>query len=910
MNRSWSLALVVTAIATFPSASRAQFDGKRTEMLRTVEEQTAELAKLREIFASVDKLPAKGARWVAVQAGPAGQKTWHRGWRLRESDTEIQLLNEHGRKETYGKRKRAAKRPAAEFTWSDAWAVRDVDFAKYCRDFMAEKKKKAKDDPNEIGLFGFQRERMEAEAAVVSSARLACWASVTGNDGLARQLLRRAADKLQERRSTFIGLPASNKVHEFVAGETVPDVQVQSGFRALSGEREEDPRKERLRSLQWKRALARIPYRSDHDTILQGIKQLEILVAEDKAWKEPTRENFAKLSVKQKAAYWLHHLRDLNVTQTSSPGMCMVLSDEPLAFMQSHDLAKKGTPNAAVELKKLGYEALPQIIAHLDDARPTRCVGFWRFGIPEGYYTLTYGDCCQQIFEAIALHSIYERTTSSGYPLRDGLGKQCKERAERWWREFQKKGERRTLIEGTQRGDRDSYLNAERLVKKFPEAAFEPLRDGIRAAKEDWIRSNMLNYLRELKDGRVIPFLREQAQGPHLYARVNALEGLLEREQGEAAELLVVEWMKLDPEQVDWDQSRGVERLQAALARCGKERAIAALALKWKTIPLEWRHRSLETLRDADKDFAGKPFTQAARKAVDKLLISCLNDREEGYRRRRTCDLAADALAVRWGRPKLFALSGPLSVRNRKVVEVENVWRKKQGLKPLPAPEARRVAPVAETALAPLLKTLVASSSAPARRDAAGAVERLGLGALPRVRRELASLPKDHPAREPLSKLASRLACVISDVHFSDDSVARPDRMRKAAEALKGQPLSEKAFVELLVAVHKLVPAESSGMVIALDRDGDDTGVQLEIRVLPRRDPPQGGAVHLRRREEVAVDGRDLLNNQSATVGVGQETPSQWDSAEWKSLVTALHEALTAPPEKQFEVRVEVSRGR
>jgi hypothetical protein len=195
---------------------------------------------------------------------------------------------------------------------------------------------------------------------------------------------------------------------------------------------------------------------------LREIKQLEGLIAEDKAWKEPTKEEFARFDVKQKVAYWLHHLRDLNVTQSSSPGMCMVLTDSP--FSLSQDLAKEGTPNPAVELKKLGYEVLPQIIAHLEDDRPTRCVGFWRHYAPDSYYTLTYGDCCQQIFEAIALHSIYERASSSGYPLRDGLGKQCKERAEKWWQEFQKKGENQVLIEGTMRGDRDSYLNAERLV--------------------------------------------------------------------------------------------------------------------------------------------------------------------------------------------------------------------------------------------------------------------------------------------------------------------------------------------------------------------------------------------------------------------------------------------------------------
>ena len=86
------------------------------------------------------------------------------------------------------------------------------------------------------------------------------------------------------------------------------------------------------------------------------------------------------------------------------------------------------------------------------------------FGVisrPESYYTLTYGDCCQQIFEAIALHSIYDRSTTNGYPIKDGEGKRCKERAEAWWKDFQKKGEKLVLLEGTGRGDGNSYEYAD-----------------------------------------------------------------------------------------------------------------------------------------------------------------------------------------------------------------------------------------------------------------------------------------------------------------------------------------------------------------------------------------------------------------------------------------------------------------
>jgi hypothetical protein len=83
-------------------------------------------------------------------------------------------------------------------------------------------------------------------------------------------------------------------------------------------------------------------------------------------------------------------------------------------------------------LVKLGKQALPQIIAHLDDPRPTRCLGYWRSVAPETHYLLRYGDCCQQIFEAITGHTIYQRQHTAGYPIRAGRGKECRARAEQW----------------------------------------------------------------------------------------------------------------------------------------------------------------------------------------------------------------------------------------------------------------------------------------------------------------------------------------------------------------------------------------------------------------------------------------------------------------------------------------------
>ena len=198
MNQLLFPTLVVLALGAIPLQAWSQADAKKPAGL-TLEEAKSELAKLREILASVDGLPAKEARWVEVQAGSAEQKTWHRGWLLRESESEIELLSELGQWATFDKKKLTGKKPPADFQWSDAWAVRDGDFPTVCRDFLAAKKKESKADTNEFGLYRFQRERAEADAAVVDAARLAAWASAIGNEDLAKQLLQRAVDKLEER---------------------------------------------------------------------------------------------------------------------------------------------------------------------------------------------------------------------------------------------------------------------------------------------------------------------------------------------------------------------------------------------------------------------------------------------------------------------------------------------------------------------------------------------------------------------------------------------------------------------------------------------------------------------------------------------------------------------------------------
>ena len=138
----------------------------------------------------------------------------------------------------------------------------------------------------------------------------------------------------------------------------------------------------------------------------------------------------------------------------------------------------------------------------------------------------------------------------------------------------------------------NSDSQAERLIEKYPDAAFVAGCSRQFAAKEDWIRSNMLNSLCGLKDDRLVPLLRDEAKGPFLKTRVNACVGLLELGQNEAVGLLVSEWnsAKVADDRHDWD----LRDLRTALVHCGRIEALKALFGRWKEMPV---NAKLEILR-------------------------------------------------------------------------------------------------------------------------------------------------------------------------------------------------------------------------------------------------------------------------------------------------------------------------
>lgn len=144
------------------------------------------------------------------------------------------------------------------------------------------------------------------------------------------------------------------------------------------------------------------------------VESYESLLAEDHDWRDPGEEEIAKLSVDDQARYWIHRLRDLAARQFMQPGGVSILGDFA-------GLDEKNNP--AEQLRLLGWAAVPFLIEHFEDQRPTRSMGYWRDFAPESYYLLDYARCCQEILGAIAGHCPND-----------------KKAAEAWWREKGKLG--------------------------------------------------------------------------------------------------------------------------------------------------------------------------------------------------------------------------------------------------------------------------------------------------------------------------------------------------------------------------------------------------------------------------------------------------------------------------------------
>ena len=137
-------------------------------------------------------------------------------------------------------------------------------------------------------------------------------------------------------------------------------------------------------------------------------ERLAIMIAEDERHEKSPPKPLSELPMEERIRELIFQLRDQNGQQWCQPGECDI-------FLNPHN----ATNTAAHQLVNIGYPAVPQLIAALDDPTFTRSVGYHR-NFYFSHTVLTVGDCAAFILNRIAGKAFYTSQSTSSYLSKDG----------------------------------------------------------------------------------------------------------------------------------------------------------------------------------------------------------------------------------------------------------------------------------------------------------------------------------------------------------------------------------------------------------------------------------------------------------------------------------------------------------
>jgi hypothetical protein len=415
-----------------------------------------------------------------------------------------------------------------------------------------------------------------------------------------------------------------------------------------------------------------------------AVAMLKGMVAEDEARARKPPKPDREMTKRERIAELIYRLRDQQGRQLCFPGPCDIFGDfNPLGVAQA---------TTAQQLADLEYEAIPQLVAALNDKRFTRATEpIGRFD--SGQHVLRVGDCAYRILERIAARSFGH--SDSALAVDDDEKAAARQKTlEAWWKEFQQKGEKRMLIEGVELGDNDSPKQAERLMYRYPAVAFDTMAKGVSNAKGNGIRSQLIQLIALDGDERAIALFRKELKGPFLGSRMTAARALLAKEHDDGVEAMIQEWRDR-LKHGEKEEYRDSDELIEFLVSCNRLDTLGALAENLRKRPVSVRFEVIKSVY-MTAPRGGVPFSNT-HVLVEELLVNELDDmeRREGLRLAwdnkkcrdpRLCDIAGHVLSRYWQEPDWFDLAGSLKTRERQRVELKNVWRISRGLPPLPLP--------------------------------------------------------------------------------------------------------------------------------------------------------------------------------------------------------------------------------
>jgi hypothetical protein len=201
---------------------------------------------------------------------------------------------------------------------------------------------------------------------------------------------------------------------------------------------------------------------------------------------------------------------------------------------QPDDLASPAGPAPAIE--RLGFDAVPGLLARLDDKLPTRAIDLDGAAEPRQLRVTTVGHHAFALLVRIAGGSLALRPGRE--PDRAAAAVDPASAARAWWAHAQPLGQLRYRVTATRDGD---LRNARLLVGENPEAALEPLLDCLARDEKHPDRAELVLLLGRIRGARDWLALALAREGTAL-CRAAAAAALLELGDADADRALLDQW--------------------------------------------------------------------------------------------------------------------------------------------------------------------------------------------------------------------------------------------------------------------------------------------------------------------------------------------------------------------------------
>jgi hypothetical protein len=575
-----------------------------------------------------------------------------------------------------------------------------------------------------------------------------------------------------------------------------------------------------------------------HSPYLERAKQyaaaLKRMISEDEAHAKIAPANLDALPVEQKVSELIFRLREQNGGQWWFPGSFDIFGE-----------MRRGTNTPAHQLLRLGYAAVPQLIAALDNPAFCRMVDteqlrFVSTNLP-AQTVLTVGDCAETILERIAGKTFYQPRKAASHFSKEGDLPLTRKVIETWWAVAEKKGEKQVLIEEIASPNPNLGL-VPNLIQRFPEIAAATIIRGALAATNSDTRYRLVFDVAKLDDPQVTEFLsQDEVSAPSLLERVNAAYGLRDRRKEEAVQAMIHLWD--DPLRQSNDDGSGL--LEGFLADSDSVPAIEALGRGLRQRPASTRWRVIVCVGGQTRTPVGganRP-SPATLNAIEDFLVAALDDTEDTMKyipaeqrwehHPRTCDMAGGYLSERWPDRYVFDSSLGLNSRERQRVECQNVWRLARNLPALPLPQ-------------------------------------------------------------PPNRVKPEQANTVTAIEWAADS-AKPEAVFAArVEAFRDKLLDTNTLVPFLAALATHPEPQFSGLVFKANKDEDLTGVRFKISLLAGTPPAEG--------KEWDFASGVILNRKNLEGRGGQDLVGKYSTAATDGFPEAVAKALAAAPETPYEI--------